>query len=118
MKFFLDENIPLSVKSYLEKEGFEVFDIRGTEREGSPDEIIFNFAQEKQAVFLTTDKDFFHTIPFIHPKHFGIIVIALKKPNRNSILNKTQKFLKTHDMNDVYSKVILITEHNIKVSHS
>lgn len=118
MKFFLDENIPLSVKCYLEKEGYEVFDIRGTEREGSPDEIIFNFAQEKQAVFLTTDKDFFHTIPFTHPEHFGVIVIALKKPNRNSILNKAQSFITTHDMTDIFGKVILITDHNIKVSHS
>jgi len=38
-------------------------------------------------VFLTTDRDFFHTIPHIHDKHAGIIVIALRQPNRSTIGN-------------------------------
>ncbi len=34
--------------------GHEVIDIRGTQKEGADDAVIFNLAQEQQAVFLTT----------------------------------------------------------------
>ena len=51
-------------------------------------------AQRRAAVFLTTDRDFFHTIPHLHEKHAGIIVIALRQPNRSAILEKLSWVLK------------------------
>jgi predicted nuclease of predicted toxin-antitoxin system len=41
MKFFLDENFPKAAVGMLEGMGHEVFDLRGTEREGSQDGDIF-----------------------------------------------------------------------------
>jgi len=52
------------------------------------DRDIFAEAQRCAAVFLTTDRDFFHTIPHLHEKHAGIIVIALLQPNRSAIIEK------------------------------
>ncbi len=75
MRFFLDENFPKQAASVLKAKGHEVFDIRGTSQEGAPDASIFKLAQEKSAVFLTTDKDFFHTVPLQFPEHCGIIVV-------------------------------------------
>ena len=66
MKFFLDENFPKAAVGLLEGMGHEVFDLRGSGREGLPDPDIFAEAQCCDAVFLTTDRDFFHTIPHIH----------------------------------------------------
>ena len=82
MKFFLDENFPKAAAGMLESLGHVVFDLRGTEREGSPDADVFAEAQRLEAVFLTTDRDFFHTIPHLFPLHAGVIVIALRQPNR------------------------------------
>lgn len=72
----------------LESLGHVVFDLRGTEREGSRDPEIFAEAQQRGAIFLTTDRDFFHTIPHLFPHHEGVIVIALRQPNRAAILQK------------------------------
>jgi hypothetical protein len=47
-----------------------------------------NLHKKSYTPFLTTDRDFFHTIPHLHQKHAGIIVIALKQPNRHAILQK------------------------------
>ncbi len=88
MKFFLDENFPKAAAGMLESLGHVVFDLRGTEREGSPDADVFAEAQRLEAVFLTTDRDFFHTIPHLFPLHAGVIVIALRQPNRAAILEK------------------------------
>lgn len=88
MKFFLDENFPKSAAGMHESLGRGVFDLRGTEREGSSDADIFGEAQQRRASFLTTDRDFFHTIPHLFPHHEGVIVIALRQPNRAAILEK------------------------------
>ena len=94
MRFFLDENFPKAAVGLLEDMGHEVFDLRGSGREGLPDPDIFAEAQRCAAVFLTTDRDFFHTIPHLHEKHAGIIVIALRQPNRSAILEKLSWVLK------------------------
>ena len=88
MKFYLDENFPKAAHALLENLGHQTFDLRGTSREGANDSDIFGDAQLNQAIFLTTDRDFFHTIPHLYPTHFGIVVIALSQPNRANILEK------------------------------
>ncbi len=88
MKFFLDENFPKTAQFLLAELGHETLDVRGTAKEGASDGDLFLLAQNSQAVFLTTDRDFFHSIPHLHPLHAGIVVIALRQPNRKNILTK------------------------------
>jgi predicted nuclease of predicted toxin-antitoxin system len=72
VRFFLDENFPGKATPMLKSYGFEVFDIRGTEFEGADDTILFEKAQQHEAIFLTTDKDFYHTVPFFYESHYGV----------------------------------------------
>ena len=110
MKFFLDENFPMAAVGLLEGMGHEVFDLRGSGREGLPDPDIFAEAQRCAAVFLTTDRDFFHTIPHIHDKHAGIIVIALRQPNRSAILEKLLWLLKHLKPDSFRNRVIQLRD--------
>ena len=100
MKFFLDENFPKRAMAYLEAEGHQVFDIRGTKHEGCNDQDIFSMAQAKKACFLTTDKDFFHTVPFLFDFHHGVIIVTLKKPNGAAILTRLKWLLASFDVLD------------------
>ena len=63
MNFLLDENFPKSTERLLVNLGHQVFDIRGTAQQGISDDALFALAQEQQAILLTTDRDFYHTIP-------------------------------------------------------
>ncbi len=113
MKFFLDENFPKKAIPVLEAGGYQTFDIRGTSFEGAIDGDIFKLAQDREPVFLTTDKDFFHTVHFLYETHYGIIVIALSQPNAPKILEKLKlalDFIKTHK---IYSNCILLTDNRI-----
>jgi predicted nuclease of predicted toxin-antitoxin system len=65
MRFFLDENFPKAAHELLVRLGHEVVDIRGSADEGAEDGQIFEMAQRREAAFLTTDKDFFHTVPHL-----------------------------------------------------
>ena len=94
MTFFVDENIPFLAVSYLKNAGHVVQDIRSTDQEGLADTAIFALACEYQALFLTTDKDFYHTIHLSSRPHYGIVVIALSRPNAKRILDKVAWFVR------------------------
>ena len=93
MKFLLDENFPLSVAGIVEDAGHEVLDFSSVCDFGANDEAVFAEAQKLGAVILTSDRDFYHTIPLLHPNHHGIIVVALRQPNRTAISTRLKWFL-------------------------
>lgn len=110
MTFFLDENFPKAAHALPKAEGHEVIDIRGTDREGSADDDLFLLAQGSRAAFLTTDKDFFHTVPHLYPHHHGVIVIALRQPDRKSIMAKLSWLLAHIPMKSVFGRVFLLMD--------
>jgi len=115
MKFFLDENFPKTAEALLVAGGHTVLDIRGTEDEGAQDPDIFTMAQESQAVFLSTDRDFFHTIPCLFPDHHGIVVIALRQPNRRAILSRLSWFLDRFGSQSSIGKAYLLRDRTYAV---
>lgn len=90
MKFLLDENFPRSANHFLVARGHEVIDFRGTADEGMADSEVLAMTQRLHAVLLTTDRDFFHTLHTIGKPHPGIIVVALRQPNRAAILARME----------------------------
>ena len=112
MNFFLDENFPKAATQILTESNHLVFDIRSSEYQGADDSDIFKMAQEKKAIFLTTDKDFYHTIPFEFEEHCGIVVFTLRNPNRNRIIQKLNYFLENFDIDNFKSKVVLFKDNH------
>jgi predicted nuclease of predicted toxin-antitoxin system len=82
MKVFVDENIPLTRVLELRRVGHDVLDIRGTNDEGISDELLLKRACEEGRLLITTDRDF---ASFRDREHYGILIIALRKPNRQKI---------------------------------
>ena len=93
MRFLLDENFPFSAVAFLRELGHEAYTLMDTCGRGAPDEKVFASAQAIGAILLTSDRDFFHTIPHLHPRHCGIVVIALRQPGRDAILSRLGWFL-------------------------
>jgi predicted nuclease of predicted toxin-antitoxin system len=118
MKFFLDENIPKSVSSIILKSGHEFIDIRGSKKEGLPDIEIFQLAQENKAIFITTDKDFFNTIPFHFESHFGIIIITLSQPDSKRILEIFKWVVNNIDIRTLENKIYLFKDETYLVKSS
>ena len=93
MNFCLDENFQKSAHFYLTQRGHSCIDVRDHFPQGAEDGELFVFAQQHRAIFLTTDKDFYHTIPFFIFPHHGVVVISLRQPNRRIIQERLQWFL-------------------------
>lgn len=115
MKFFLDENFPKAAVALITARGHEWADIRGTDLEGSDDAVIFSVAQQQSAVFLTTDRDFFHTVPHIIKNHSGVVVVALRQPNRQSILRRLEWFLDHFENTEIRNTVFELRDHTYVV---
>jgi predicted nuclease of predicted toxin-antitoxin system len=115
MNFLLDENFPKSAEKLLLDLGHEVIDIRGTELQGSDDFVLFRLAQQNQAILLTTDRDFYHTVPLIYEEHCGVIVIALKQPNRAAILSRLSWILSQDIVKPIKNKIILLRDKTYRI---
>jgi predicted nuclease of predicted toxin-antitoxin system len=108
--FFLDENFPKAAHALLVARGHVVVDIRGTAEEGAEDSQVFAMAQAKRAVVLSTDRDFFHSMPHLFPAHHGIVVIALRQPNRQAILDRLTWWLDHFGGRPIAGKAYLLRD--------
>lgn len=111
MKFLLDENFPKAATALLRGKGHEVFDFRQTKNQGMEDIAVFEFAQKLGAVLLTTDRDFFHTIPHLFEIHCGVVVVALRQPNRHLILSKLEWLLSQIEESKLKHRVFHLRDH-------
>lgn len=110
MNFLFDENFPKAARSVLEKLGHEVFDFRILGEEGAPDSEVMGLAIKKRAVILSTDRDFFHTLGRQYPNHFGILVIALKRPTRDALIGRLQWYLDHFGDSDVSGRTFQLRD--------
>ena len=97
MRFLLDENFPKSVIPLLSESGHEVIELRSVGLLGASDALIAEKAIEAGAVILTTDRDFFHTVPNTFAEHPGVVVIAVRQPSRSLITERLRWFLSNVD---------------------
>lgn len=111
MNFLLDENFPKSAVELLTRSGHRVFDSRELAGIGATDERIVRVALENSAVVLTTDRDFFHTLGRRIPSHHGIVVIALRQPNRDAILKRLEWFLENGLPESLPDRVFQLRDH-------
>ena len=93
MKFLLDENFPRSSASLIASCGHEAVLFNTACNFGDNDETVFAVAQRLGATILTSDRDFYHTMPLLHPSHAGIVVVALRQPNRAAIHARLKWFM-------------------------
>jgi predicted nuclease of predicted toxin-antitoxin system len=110
MKFLLDENFPKRAIPLLAAAGHSCLDARSLAPEGSDDNLLFGLAQEHGAVLLTTDKDFFHTVPMHAPGHCGAVIIALSQPNGPAILARLGDALACIQARGIAGKAMLLTD--------
>ncbi len=110
MRFFVDESFPKSVGEFLASCGHEVFDVREVQQTGSDDHTIFLLAQEHKATLLTTDRDFYHTVPHLYSHHCGIIVVSLRQPNRHNIQERLNWFLEQFRDENLENRVVQLRD--------
>ena len=118
MKFFLDENFPRTALTFLESAGHSASHALQYFPPGTEDSKLFAHAQEQSAIFVSTDKDFFHTIPLTFEQHCGAIVITLHKPNRADLLQRLADAMAQLGERELKNRTWLVTETRIRSRHT
>jgi predicted nuclease of predicted toxin-antitoxin system len=117
MKFFLDENFPRPALTRLQSARHSANHALEIFPPGTPDDQLFAHAQKESAVFITTDKDFFHTVPLAFARHPGAIVITLRRPNRDGLLCRLIDALTALGDRKLDDSVWLVTDTRIYSRH-
>lgn len=113
MNFLLDENFPRPALTQLQQAGHTATHALELFPPGTADDRLFAHAQQKRAILLTTDKDFFHTVPLAFAQHHGAIVIALRRPNREDLLHRLTDALAVLGDRNLDNTVWLVTDTRI-----
>jgi predicted nuclease of predicted toxin-antitoxin system len=114
MRFYLDENFPLLAAAQLRAAGHEVFRAIELHPAGTSDRDLFEDAQCRKAIFLTTDKDFFHTVPFfVSDRVTPTVAITLSKANSANIAARLAVLLESVQLDDDPAAVYLVTDRRI-----
>jgi predicted nuclease of predicted toxin-antitoxin system len=74
-RFLIDEDLPHLLANLLVKRGHPSVHVRDLNLRGSPDDRIFEAAQQRQAVLVTGDADFGNLLKFPLGTHFGVVVV-------------------------------------------
>ena len=117
MNFLLDENFPKSAVTLLAESGHTVVNASSSTPRGIDDARLFAEAQVHKAILLTTDRDFYHTVPLKYTDHFGAIVIALKLPNREAILARLSWIIAQSLIFNMHNTVVLVRDNTYRVRH-
>ena len=113
MKFFLDENFPRPALLQLHSAGHAAVHALEIFPPGTADAQLFAHAQQDHTIFITTDKDFYHTVPLAFAQHQGAIVITLRRPNRDVLLRRLSDALLTLGERTLANTVWLVTDTRI-----
>ena len=75
MKFLLDENVPVQLKSLIEKAGHQASDVHQWGLNGKDDKSVIETCQKENYVLITNDTDFENIYAYPPGTHCGIIVL-------------------------------------------
>ena len=75
MKFFLDENIPLSAVEVFQALGLEVAHARNTVLRGAMDREIAEYARKHRAILVTKDLEFGSVVLYPKGSHYGLLIL-------------------------------------------
>jgi predicted nuclease of predicted toxin-antitoxin system len=91
MKILVDENIPSESVRELRKAGHDVLDIRGSDKQGVDDDVLWSLAQMEARLLITTDKGFAN---HRSDSHHGILIVRLHQPDGKMIHARVMLALK------------------------
>jgi len=114
-QILVDENVPKSVRKWLNKKGFTTTSVFDTDLKGAKDEAIARYAAKNNMTILTLDTDFAQIYHTLLKGTLTVIVIKAKPAtptNIIEILNAAQQKL---NINEIQNKLVIITKKRIRI---
>lgn len=115
MNFLLDENIPPSFSGILHEAGFSSVHVRDLKLLGSQDEIIFNYAAEKDMAIITHDLDFGRIHAYWGKNKPPVILFRIEPLTINAMAEILIKYLKDFETDLLKGAIVVIDQDQIRI---
>ena len=117
MRIRLDENIPFRLADILNRMGHEVDSVQQEGLSGQNDELIWKTTQEANRFLITQDLDFSDIRQFAPGTHYGLLLVRLRDPGRNMLLQRIQTIFQTEQVDNWQSCFVIATEHKLRIRY-
>lgn len=113
MRIKLDENLPARLVGVLAQKGHEVDTVLDENLVGYPDEAIWRAAGAEQRFLITQDLDFSDTRKFTPGTHPGILLVRLREPGGQRLLEAVSVI--AGDIDSWAGCFVVLTDHKIRI---
>lgn len=115
MNIKLDENMPHRLVDILTQLGHQVDTIPQEGLAGHDDAIVWEGAQKSSRFLITQDLDFSDIRKFIPGTHHGLLLVRLRDPGRNALVQRVQMLFQTESVEEWKGCFVVATERKIRI---
>lgn len=99
VQFLVDEDLPRSTAELVGQFGHRAVDVRDVGLRGERDRQVIAYARKHKLCLITGDHDFADTRSYPPSKHFGIVVLRIRRDSAaGAILDLLKAFLQREDL--------------------
>jgi predicted nuclease of predicted toxin-antitoxin system len=100
MKIKRDENLPVSLGTFLKSFGHDVHTLHDEMLVGRSDMEIWEKAQQESRFPITQDLDFSELRQFTPGSHHGILLVRLFSPNRKDLIDQVGELFQKENVSE------------------
>ena len=115
MRIKLDENLPRSLAVELSRIGHQADAVYDENLAGVADDRLWEAAQQEERFFITQDLDFSDVRQFQPGTHFGILLIRLREPGKQALINLVMRLFKIEDTSSWRGCFVIATERKVRI---
>lgn len=115
MKIKLDENMPHKLVELLSKLGHDVDTVPMEGLQGMEDGRVWEASQDEERFLITQDLDFSDIRAFPPGDHFGIMLVRLRMPGRESLLRAVHAVFSNEETENWSKCFVVLSEQKLRV---
>jgi len=115
MKIKLDENLPVRLAPILSSLHHDIHTVGQESLSGRSDRDVWEAAQRDARFVITQDLDFSDLRQFVPGTHYGILLVRLRSPDRQSLIRRVQEVFQHEDLSRWTGCFVVATERKVRV---
>ncbi len=115
MKIKLDENLPARLVPVLVALGHVVDTVTDEGMTGKPDAVVWKAAEGEGRFLITQDLDFSDTRQFQPGTHPGVLLVRLREPGANHLLEQVGRAFQEHQPETWNGCFVVLTDHKLRI---
>jgi len=115
MKFKIDENLPIELVNILQKAGYDAVSVLEESLRGCSHDMIVSVCKDEDRVLITLDTDFADICNYPPQKLPGIMVLRLRRYDKNHILKVVQRLILLLSVKPLKSRLWIVEDTRVRI---